>query len=209
MSASADDVFAKIRGMIEEMIAKLMEQAADEADHKAWCDKEMGTTQAKVEGHQSKIEKLGSKVDAAEAGIAQLAESIQRNQEALTTLAKGQAEMTAIRNAEKEAFAELTQDYESGIAGLGQALAVLRDYYSKEAFVQSAQPAVGTHAAGDASGIIGLLEVAESDFTKMLADAKVQEETASKAFAEQMHEMDVDKAMKDADIKYESKEKTS
>jgi len=35
----------------------------------------------------------------------------------------------------------------------------------------------------------------------MLADAKVQEETASKAYEQQMHEMDVDKAMKDADIK--------
>jgi len=35
MSAPADDVFAKVRAMIEEMIAKLMQEAADEADHKA------------------------------------------------------------------------------------------------------------------------------------------------------------------------------
>lgn len=39
----------------------------------------------------------------AQAAIAQLTESLQRNQEALATLAKQQAEMTAIRTAEKEA----------------------------------------------------------------------------------------------------------
>ena len=35
----------------------------------------------------------------------------------------------------------------------------------------------------------------------MLSNTKVAEESASKAYAEAMHEMDVDKAMKDADIK--------
>jgi len=214
MSAPAEDVFAKVRSMIEEMIAKLMSQAAEEADHKAWCDKEMGSTQGKVEGHEAKLDKLSSKIDAAEAAIAQLSESIQRNQEALATLAKQQAEMTAIRTAEKEAYEASVKDMEAGITGLGQALSVLREYYATAAeppaLVQAAhkQPAVDTHTPGDASGIIGLLEVAESDFTKMLSNTKVAEESASKAYAEAMHEMDVDKAMKDADIKYESKEKT-
>merc|ERR1719421_1150127 len=64
MSAPAEDVFAKVRSMIEEMIAKLMSQAAEEADHKAWCDKEMGSTQGKVEGHEAKLDKLSSKIDA-------------------------------------------------------------------------------------------------------------------------------------------------
>jgi len=214
MSAPAEDVFAKVRSMIEEMIAKLMSQAAEEADHKAWCDKEMGSTQGKVEGHEAKLDKLSSKIDAAEAAIAQLSESIQRNQEALATLAKQQAEMTAIRTAEKEAYEASVKDMEAGITGLGQALSVLREYYATAAeppaLVQAAhkQPAVDTHTPGDASGIIGLLEVAESDFTKMLSNTKVAEESASKAYAEAMHEMDVDKAMKDADIKYETKEKT-
>jgi len=214
MSAPAEDVFAKVRSMIEEMIAKLMSQAAEEADHKAWCDKEMGSTQGKVEGHEAKLDKLSSKIDAAEAAIAQLSESIQRNQEALATLAKQQAEMTAMRTAEKEAYEASVADMEAGITGLGQALSVLREYYATAAeppaLVQAAhkQPAVDVHTPGDASGILGLLEVAESDFTKMLSNTKVEEETASKAYAEAMHEMDVDKAMKDADIKYESKEKT-
>merc|ERR1719321_1088294 len=126
----------------------------------------------KVEGHQAKLDKLSTKIDAAEAAIAQLSESIQHSQEALATLAKQQAEMTAMRAAEKEAYEASVKDMEAGITGLGQALSVLREYYAT-----AAEP-----------------------------PALVQ--TAQKAYAEAMHEMDVDKAMKDADIKYETKEKT-
>merc|ERR1719449_258768 len=36
---SGADVFGKVRGMITEMVDKLVAEAAEEADHKAWCDK--------------------------------------------------------------------------------------------------------------------------------------------------------------------------
>merc|ERR1719311_1330541 len=71
----------------------------------------------------------------------------------------------------------------------------------------STHPAVHARSGDAATGIIGLLEVAESDFTKMLADAEVEEETAQKAYEKVSHENKVDTAMKDADIKYSVKEK--
>merc|ERR1719331_2524670 len=39
--SSGADVFGKVKSMIMEMIDKLVAEAAEEADHKAWCDKEM------------------------------------------------------------------------------------------------------------------------------------------------------------------------
>lgn len=209
--SSGDDVFAKVRTMIEEMVAKLMADAAQEADHKAWCDNEMGETQTKVEGHNRKIEKLGADIDATAAGIAKLTEHNAETQEALSQLAHQQAEMNKLRADEKAAAEQAVTDYEAGIDGLSMALKIVREYYATEAetpaFVQ--QPTVGTHSKANdaATGIIGLLEVAESDFSKMLADVKVQEEAAQRAYDEQSHQNDVDRAMKEADVKYETKEK--
>merc|ERR1719453_1691753 len=77
------------------------------------------------------------------------------------------------------------------------ALQILRDFYaSGESFLQ--QPAVTNHAAasGAATGIIGLLEVAQSDFSKLLADARVAEDSAQRQYDKVSQENRVSVAMK-------------
>merc|ERR1719161_3321673 len=48
-SAASSDPFVKIRGLIEDMIAKLLKEAEEEATQKAFCDKEMGASTASKE----------------------------------------------------------------------------------------------------------------------------------------------------------------
>merc|ERR1719214_217001 len=40
----AEDPFVKIKGMIQDMIEKLLEEEADEANHKGYCDEEISKT---------------------------------------------------------------------------------------------------------------------------------------------------------------------
>merc|ERR1719421_2418197 len=191
---SGADVFAKVKGMITEMIDKLVAEAAEEADHKAWCDKETAETQEKIDDHTATVEKLTAKIDKAAAEIA-----------------KQQAKMDEMRVEEKAAFEAAKKDYTDGVEGITMALQLLRDYYAApaegDAFMQ--QPEVSVHAASSdaATGIIGILEVAQSDFSKLLADAEVEEEAAVKAYEKMTHENEVAKTMKTADSKYQTKEK--
>merc|ERR1719420_2681488 len=143
------------------MIEKLVEEAQKEASHKAFCDKEMSETKAKRDDKQTELDDLNTKIDKATSKIAKLKEEI-------ATLAELQAQATAMRQEEAEAWALAKKDFEDGVEGVGMALKGLRDYYAeKEALVQT----MHNKATGAASGIIGMLEVIESDFTKMVADA--------------------------------------
>jgi len=207
------DPFAKVKGMIQEMIDKLVADAAAEASHKAFCDKEMSESKAKIEDHTSTIDKFTTRKDKATAAIEKLTEELATLADELATMAKQQAAMDEMRAEQKATYAEAKKDFEDGIEGLTMALQILRDYYAdkEESLMQADQPATSTHskATGAATGIIGMLEVAQSDFSKMLADATVEEEAAIKEYEKITQENQVSKAIKEADTKYKISEKAS
>merc|ERR1719393_898777 len=192
------DPFAKIKGLIQEMIEKLEEEAAKEAAHKAFCDKEMSETKAKKEDKESEIEDLTTKIDKATAKIATL-------EEELGAIAKAQKEADAIRTEEKAAWEAAKADYESGIEGVGMALKVLRDYYAEkeEALIQAKHD----KATGAASGIIGMLEVVESDFTKSLAEGTAKEAMAVEEYEKLTQDNKIATTEKTTAAKYKNKDK--
>merc|ERR1719450_752584 len=87
---------------------------------------------------------------------------------------------------------------EQGLKGVKIALKVLRDYYSKNKAHDAAE--------GEATGIVGLLEVVESDFTKGLAEMTATEESAAAAYDKQTKENEIEKTTKSQDVKYKNKE---
>merc|ERR1719199_2180885 len=199
------DPFAKIKGLISEMIEKLEEEAAKEAAHKAFCDKEMKETKAKKEDKETDLDDLTTKIDKATAKIAKLTEEIATLEEELGAIAKAQQEADKIRAEEKAARAEAKADYESGIEGVGMALKVLRDYYAEkeEAFVQESHD----KATGAASGIIGMLEVVESDFTKSLAEGTAKEAMAVEEYEKLTQDNKIATTEKTTAVKYKNKDK--
>merc|ERR1719478_846125 len=75
-AAGGDDVFAKVKGLISDMIAKLEAEAKSEATEKAYCDEELAKTEAKKAELEAEISKLTSKIDIAAAKSAGLKEDV-------------------------------------------------------------------------------------------------------------------------------------
>merc|ERR1719401_1272373 len=148
---NGQDPFAKVKGLISDMISRLESEADADASHKAYCDKELSETNVKHADKTAEIEKLTTAIDQASARSAQLKEEVARLQKELADLAASQAEMDKLRSQENTDYTKNRADMEQGLAGVKLALKVLREYYTKADKSHEA-------AQGAGEGIIGLLE---------------------------------------------------
>jgi len=201
-AAGGEDPFAKVKGLISEMIERLLKEAAEDAAHKAYCDKEMSETKAKKEELTDEITALTTKIDKMSADSAKLKEEVAILSKELADLAKSQAEMDKLREEENAAYVKNKAEMEEGLEGIKLALKVLREYYAKEDKAHAS-------ADGAASGIIGMLEVVESDFSKGLAEMIAIEEQAAAEYEKQTKENEIAKVTKEQDVKYKTKEAKS
>merc|ERR1719333_1397031 len=78
-AAGGDDVFAKVKGLITDMITKLEAEAKSEATEKAYCDEELAKTEAKKGELEGEVSKLTSKIDLAAAKSAGLKEDVKES----------------------------------------------------------------------------------------------------------------------------------
>jgi len=200
-SGNKADIFGKIKGLITDMIEKLESEAEADATKKAYCDKELAETNQKKADKTAEIEKLSAKIEQQAAQSAKLKSEIATLESELAALVKEQAEMDKIRAEEKAAHATNSAEMEKGLNGIKLALKVLNEYYAK---------ADKAHSSGDgaSTGIIGLLEVCESDFSKALTEMNAAEQTAIAAYEQESKENEIEKTTKTQDVKYKTKEST-
>jgi len=196
------DVFAKIKGMISDMVEKLEQEAAEAAELKEWCDKEIGESTEKKEESDALFEKLSTKLNSAESKSAKLKEEVAQLQKELAELAETQAEMDKIRADEKATYEKNKPELEQGLKGVKLALKILNDYYAKADKSHSSSEGAG-------SGIIGMLEVIESDFTKSITEMVAAEQTAASTYESETNENAIEKTTKEQDVKYKTKEAAS
>merc|ERR1719243_61314 len=198
-AAAGDDPFAKVKGLITDMIATLEQEAEEDATQKAYCDKEMSETTAKKDELTAESDKLSTKIAQDKAASTKLKEEVATLQKELADMAKAKAAADQLRAEEKAAFETNSAEMEQGIKGVKLALKVLKEYYAKADKSHSA-------ADGAASGIIGLLEVCESDFTKGLTEMTGAEDTAAAEYEAYAKEDEIATVQKQQDVKYKTKE---
>merc|ERR1719353_407884 len=134
------------------MIDKLMKEAAEESDAKAFCDTEIEKSRAKQK-----------------------------------------------ENAEYE---KASAEYKMSADAVANAIQTLQEYYSQGSFAQVSQaPEFGSAKSDISTQILGMLEVAESDFTKLLAESEADEKSAQAAYDKLSQENAVARAANTEEVK--------
>merc|ERR1719421_807955 len=193
----ADDPFRKVKKMIKDLIVKLLEQANEEAEHKGWCDTELSTNEQTRKEKTAAVETLHAEIDELSASIAKLTQEITDLTAEIAAIDKAVAEATEIREAEKAENTQTIKDAQEAQTAVSQAVTVLKEFYAKAAeatsFVQ--QPEVFDEPykgmGSESGGVVGMLEVIESDFARLEADTKAAEASAQKEYDEFMTDSEV------------------
>jgi outer membrane murein-binding lipoprotein Lpp len=196
----AKNPFAKVIDMIKELLAKLKEEAAAEADHKAWCDKELNKNKLKRERKASQVSTLTAEVDNLESTIQSMAAEIAQLSKEQAELAQAMAESTEWRQKEKTRNTATIKDAAEARDAVKQALVILKDFYSSQAFLQMGKQAPEMAAykgmQGAEGGVIGMLEVIETDFARLETETKAEEDEAARSYDSFMSESKAAKKMK-------------
>merc|ERR1719287_275465 len=208
-SRARSDPFGKVRGLIEDMIAKLTKEAAEEADQKSFCDEEISESKAKQADLSGKLDKTSARIAKADADKAKLLEEIKTLEAEVAEIDASQAEASKMREEAHSEYVKASTDFKDSAAAVAKAIGVLSDYYNSAGFVQlsSKQAPEFGGAKGDVgSTIVSILEVAESDFTTLLAEAEADESAQAEAYEKFSQDNTMTKTTKLGDAKGKTNE---
>jgi len=210
---ASEDPFQKVRKLIKDLITRLMEEANDEAEHKGWCDTELSTNEQTRKEKTDAVETLHAEIDQLESSLAKLSEDTTDLTKAVSELDAAMSTATKLRTDEKQKNSETIQDSEEAQTAVAQALTVLKEFYAKAGeatslLQSSADPEIFDSEykgmQSENGGVVGMLEVIESDFARLESDTKASEATAQKEYDSFMTDSKVDKTSKATSIEHKN-----
>jgi len=218
--------FEKVIGMIDEMVANLKKEQADDEAKKEYCDKEFDSSEDKKKELDLKVSDSATAIEELEGSISTLTEEIAALGAGIKALDQAVTEATEIRKEENADYKELKQSDTAAKEILAMAKNRLNKFYNPKlykpppveepTFVQ-----VSSHAANkvapppppetfgpytkkteESTGVIAMIDLLVKDLDKELQEAEVMEEDAQKEYEEMMAESatkraDDSKAMSD------------
>lgn len=193
------DPFVKIKKLIQDLIERLLQESANEANQKGWCDKAMGDARQKRDYAADKIEELNGEMAQLEALRNKLTEEINVLNEEIEDLDSKRKEASSMRAEEKSENAATVVEAGAGLDAVNMAIDILDKFYKTAAkeevdlgLIQGPAddaPDAGfdngeayTGAGGEAGGILGMLDVIKSDFERTASETKKAEDKAAEEF---------------------------
>jgi len=198
----AANPFQRVVNMIENLIAKLKKDMNAESAHKAWCDKELKKSKLKRQAMSTRVYELSAKVDQLTVEIAKVGKRIRTLDQEQANLAKAMSQAVATREKEKTSNEKTITEAQSGSTAVKQALVLLTEFYRGQASLlqqgQQQAPEMAEYKGmqGSSKGIMGMLEVIQSDFMQLGAETKAAEENAARE-----HDSFMSEAMAEKDSK--------
>jgi len=197
----AGDPLAKVKKLIQELIERLLQEAANEANQKGWCDKAMADAKQKRQYAADEVEELNAKMAKLTATSEKLTEELGVLSEEMKKLNADQLEATKERNLESAENKQTVLEAEAGLGAVKMAIDILDKFYKTNAKntvdLSLAQgpaddaPDAGFDngeaykgAGGEAGGIIGMMEVIQSDFERTISETEKAEKSSQEEYDE-------------------------
>lgn len=191
--------FKKITQLIEDMILKLQKEADEEETHNGFCVKQTKLAEDKRDMKAASIAKLNGALAKSEAKRDKLTENIEKLEAEIADLEESLAKQTKIRGEEKAENASVIEDAKAGNEGVKKAIEIIDRFYktakNKTSFAQKQGPTADDipdagfdeeygASQDDSVGILGMLEVIQSDFERTVSETEKTEDEQAAAFLE-------------------------
>jgi len=125
------DPFGKVKGLIKDMIERLLKEANADAEQEGFCDTEIGKSKATRTQLTEDIDGLTASIEDAQSLIMSLTEENADLSKSITDINAARVEATKMRTAENKRNKETVAAAEAAIKAVDAATADLKDFYEK------------------------------------------------------------------------------
>merc|ERR1719265_962240 len=214
------DAFTRVKKAIDDMVAQLTKEKADEIKHKDFCVDEFNTNELQTEKKERAKQDLSAKIEDLESTIKSLTDAINTLKSEVAEMQVQMKRAGEDREKENKEFQATVADQRATQKLLTAALNIPKGFYAKKAdaaLVQVQQPAGPPPPPGfeaykknaAAGGVMGMISQIIQDAKAMEAEVIRSEEDAQKAYEDFVKDTNGSIEAKSKDIvnKSESKAK--
>lgn len=190
------DPFGKVKGLIQDLLERLLQESINEANKEGFCNEELGKANKDRDFRYKDVVKLNTEIKGLELKKDELEAEIEELEAAIDTLKNDLKEADDDRKTEHANNMMVIKTGSEGLRAITEAIVVIKTFYSQAAkavsLVQASPVDEDTSGPGfkgnyggkqqASQSIIGMLEVIKTDFERSISKTTASEEKAAADF---------------------------